>query len=105
MRWAPGSIRHNLDCMSNAKTGIWSALGALLGGVAGATTAKYVVAARPRYRYSYNEQRPRRSPSGVEIEDAMVVGGAAGAMLGAFVAGTVAGEDAPAPTTVPQLTR
>jgi uncharacterized membrane protein YfcA len=80
--------------MSNAKTGLWSAIGALLGGAAGAAAGKYAVEARPRYRYA--QQRPmRRSPGGSEVEDAMVVGGAAGAVLGAFIGGTAAGEDPP----------
>jgi outer membrane lipoprotein SlyB len=76
--------------MSNARTGMWSALGAILGGVAGAAAAKYVVESRPRGR---SGQRDRSS----EVEDAMVVGGAAGAVLGSFVAGAATGEGAPAP--------
>jgi len=70
--------------MSNARTGLWSAAGALLGGVIGASAAKYTVQARPRGR-----------PTGTEVEDAMVVGGAAGAVLGAFVAATAMGEEPP----------
>jgi|HubBroStandDraft_1064217.scaffolds.fasta_scaffold14595_7 hypothetical protein len=77
--------------MSNAATGVWSALGALLGGVAGAAAAKYVVESRPRGRGN----RDRAS----EVEDAMVVGGAAGAVLGSFVAGATMSE----PATVPRL--
>jgi len=80
--------------MSNAKTGLVSAIGALLGGALGAAAGKYAVEARPRYRYA--EQRPmRRGPGGTEVEDAMVVGAASGAVLGAFIGGTVAGEDPP----------
>jgi hypothetical protein len=88
--------------MANPKTGLWSAIGALVGGLAGATTARYIAVTRPRYRYSYNEappapapERRRGSPIGPEVEDAMVIGGAAGAMLGAFVGGAVAGEEEP----------
>jgi len=76
--------------MSNAKTGLWSAIGALLGGAVGATAGKYVSQTRPRARYG----------GGImpgETEDAMVVGGAAGAVLGAFVAGASTGESAPLP--------
>lgn len=76
--------------MSNAATGIWSAVGAILGGVAGAAAAKYAVESRPRGR---GATRDRAS----EVEDAMVVGGAAGAVLGSFVAGATMGEAAPAP--------
>jgi hypothetical protein len=76
--------------MSNARTGLWSAFGALLGGVAGAAAAKYVVEARPRGRADSRER-------GAEVEDAMVVGGAAGAVLGAFVAGAATGEETPRP--------
>jgi hypothetical protein len=79
--------------VSNAATGIWSAFGAILGGVAGAAAAKYAVESRPRGRGA----RDRAS----EVEDAMVVGGAAGAVLGSFVAGATMGEAA-APT--PRLT-
>jgi len=79
--------------MSNAKTGIWSALGALAGGLAGAAAGKYAVETRPRYRYT--EQPPRRRPGGSEVEDAMVVGGAAGAVFGAFLGGTLSGEETP----------
>ena len=78
--------------MSNAKTGLLSAIGALLGGAAGAYAGRYVAETRPRVRYSIAER-------GGEIEDAMVVGGAAGAVFGAFVGGTVGGE----PTPPPQL--
>jgi hypothetical protein len=76
--------------MSNAKTGLWSAIGALLGGAAGAAAGRYAAAdLRPRVRYA--------AARGDDIEDAMVVGGAAGAVLGAFIGGTVAGEELPPP--------
>lgn len=90
--------------MSNAKTGIWSALGALAGGLAGAAAGKYASEYRPRYQYGYAEQRPmpRRRPGGAEVEDAMVVGGTAGAVFGAFLGGTLAGEDAPPPQLQPK---
>ena len=80
--------------MSNARTGFVSAIGALVGGALGAAAGKYASEARPRYRYA-NAPMPRRGPSGADVEDAMVVGGAAGAVLGAFIGGTVAGEDPP----------
>lgn len=89
--------------MSNAKTGIWSALGALAGGLAGAAAGKYAAQARPRYRYGYAEQPlRRRAPGGAEVEDAMVVGGAAGAVFGAFLGGTLAGEETPPPQLQPK---
>ncbi len=81
--------------MGNAKTGLWSAIGALLGGAAGAAAGKYAVEGRPRYRYAQQPFPRRRGPGGSEVEDAMVVGGAAGAVLGAFIGGTAAGEDTP----------
>jgi hypothetical protein len=74
--------------MSNAKTGILSALGAVLGGAAGAYAGKYAAQMRPRVRYSAES-------GGADIEDAMVIGGATGAVLGAFVGGTMGGEDPP----------
>ncbi len=80
--------------MSNAATGFWSALGAVAGGVAGAYAGRYAVTMRPRVRYAH-EAKPRAS----ELEDAMVIGGATGAVVGAFIAGAVTGEDAP-----PQIT-
>jgi len=85
--------------MSNARTGLWSAIGALAGAVAGAAAGKYAVETRPRYSYATEQ---RRRPGASEVEDAMVVGGATGAVLGAFFAGTAAGEDPP-PTPPPQL--
>ena len=81
--------------MSNAKTGLFAAIGALLGGAAGAAAGKYTVEARPRYRYANAPMPMRRRPGGSEVEDAMVIGGAAGAVFGAFIGGTAAGEDAP----------
>lgn len=81
--------------MSNAKTGLFSALGALVGGFAGAQAGKYAAQTRPRYRYA-------EQPHGPEVEDAMVVGAAAGAVLGAFIAGAATGEPA-APAAPPQL--
>lgn len=87
--------------MSNAATGIWSALGALAGAIAGAAAGKLAVEARPRYRYGAEQRPQRRGPGGTEVEDAMVVGGAAGAVFGAFLGGTLAGEEkSPTP---PQL--
>jgi outer membrane lipoprotein SlyB len=62
--------------MSNAKTGLAAAAGALLGGALGAAAGKY-------------------TPTRVSKKDAMVVGGAAGATLGAFIGATVAGEEPP----------
>lgn len=92
--------------MSNPSTGLWSALGALAGGAAGAYAAKYVAQARPRFQYASapgaSPPPTRRRPpagSGESIEDAMIVGGALGAMVGAFVGGTAAGEPAPAAQT------
>lgn len=75
--------------MASAKVGILSALGAVVGGALGATAGRYAATARPRVRYA--AQRGR----GHEIEDAMVVGGAAGAVFGAFVAGTLASDESP----------
>ena len=80
--------------MSNAKTGLWSAVGALVGGAIGATAGKYVAQVRPRAAYG----------GGVgpgETEDAMVIGGASGAVLGAFIAGASTGEPTPAPQLAP----
>lgn len=74
--------------MSNAKTGLLSAFGALLGGVAGAAAGHYAANARPRVRYAAEDR-------GTDVEDAMVIGGAAGAVVGAFIGGTVGGEDPP----------
>lgn len=79
--------------MSNAKTGLWSAFGALLGGAAGAFAGRYAAEMRPRVRYV-------TEGGGAEIEDAMVIGGAAGAVIGAFIGGTAGGEDSP-PAALP----
>jgi outer membrane lipoprotein SlyB len=73
--------------MANAKTGIWSALGALAGAAAGAAAGRYAVKMRPRSRYA----RPRST----DVEDAMVIGGSTGAVLGAFLAGATMGEEPP----------
>lgn len=91
--------------MGNARTGLWSALGALVGGAIGATAGRYAATARPRARSGgggrygdmerYGRFATREQGGAGEIEDAMVIGGATGAVLGAFVAGTVAGEDPP----------
>jgi len=80
--------------MSNAKTGLWAAIGALAGGALGATAGHYAAQARPRVRYAAERVRQRRATGG-EAEDAMVIGGAAGAVLGAFIGGTVMGEETP----------
>lgn len=72
--------------MSNAATGVWCAFGAILGGLAGAAAGKYVA-----------QSRPRHSSDVSDVEDAMVVGGATGAVFGSFVAGAVMGEEAPRP--------
>ncbi len=74
--------------MSNAKTGLWSAVGALFGGVAGAYAGKLVA-----------EHAPRKYYGGRNVGDAMAAGAATGAVVGAFAAGTMAGE----PTAAPQL--
>lgn len=74
--------------MSSAKTGIWSAFGALTGGLVGAFAGRYAA-----------QIRPRGHAASQEIEDAMVVGGATGSVVGAFVAGAISGETAPAQLT------
>ena len=84
--------------MSNAKTGIWSALGALVGGLAGAAAGRYAAEFRPRGRYEYG-------PEGASVEDAMVVGGAAGSVIGAFVGGMVGGEEPPPAGAPPQIAK
>ena len=81
--------------MSNAATGIWSALGAVIGGAAGAFAGKQAAVYRPR---GYGARRG----SG-ETEDAMVIGGATGAVIGAFFAATVTGEPALPPQASNQL--
>lgn len=78
--------------MANSKTGIWAALGAVAGGLAGAQAGKYASQYRPRGYHSTSR--------GHETEDAMVIGGAVGSVIGAFVGGTMAGED-----EKPQLTK
>ena len=77
--------------MSNAKTGLWSAVGALLGGVAGAFAGKAVA-----------QHAPRRYYGGRNVGDAMATGAAAGAVVGAFAAGTMAGEPAQHPALAPK---
>jgi MFS family permease len=74
--------------MANAKTGALSAFGAILGGVLGAAAGKYAQEFRPRHR-------GRGRPGYTEIEDSMVIGGAAGSVLGAFIAGTAGAEESP----------
>jgi hypothetical protein len=78
--------------MSNAKTGLWSAVGALLGGVAGAYAGKAVIRYTPRKYYGARK---------VSVADAMATGAAAGAVVGAFAAGTMSGE-ATAPPVLPK---
>ena len=73
--------------MSSARTGFWSALGAVVGGAAGAYAGRYAATVRPTRR---------RHALAQDIEDAMVVGGATGAVVGAFIGGATFGED-PAP--------
>lgn len=73
--------------MSNAKTGIWAAIGALAGGAAGAFIGKHVAETRPR---AYGGRAKAEA-----VEDAIVVGGAAGAVFGAFVTGAAVGEETP----------
>lgn len=80
--------------MSNAKTGLLSAFGALLGGVAGAAAGHYAATMRPRVRYAAES-------GGADVEDAMVIGGAAGAVVGAFIGGTAGGEPTPVPQQLP----
>ena len=75
--------------MSNAKTGLWSAVGALFGGVVGAYAGKLAVQYYPKKYYGMPK-----------VADAMATGAAAGAVVGAFAAGTMAGE-APAVAQLP----
>ena len=79
--------------MSNAKTGLWSALGAIAGGAAGAAAGRYAAMARPAVRYAHAPGSHRPRSRGQAVEDAMVVGGATGAVVGAFLGGTLSGED------------
>lgn len=76
--------------MSNAKTGLASATGALLVGALGAYAGLYASRMRPRARYVADGP-------GDQVEDAMVVGGAAGAVVGAFLGGTIFGKEDPPP--------
>ena len=77
--------------MSNAKTGILSALGAAVGGALGATAGYYAAQYRPTLHY----RRRMNARGDQEIEDAMVIGGATGAVVGAFLGGTMGGEPTP----------
>lgn len=77
--------------MSSTRTGLWSAFGALLGGAAGVAAGHYAAKARPRYAGG--------SISGETVEDAMVVGGATGAVVGAFIGGAASG---PEPKQLPR---
>lgn len=74
----------------SAKTGLWSAFGALLGGVAGVAAGHYAATMRPRARYA------TAGRDGASVEDAMVVGGATGAVVGAFLGGAIGAETPPA---------
>ena len=78
----------------NTKAGFWSALGAVVGSVVGATAAKYAVQARPRHRYD-------EDPDGPGVDAASIMGGAAGAIIGAFVGGAVGAPEEP----LPELTK
>ncbi len=80
--------------MSNAKTGLLSAIGAVIGGAIGATAGYYSDRLRPRRSYV-------SATRGDAVEDAMVVGGAAGAVVGAFIGGAAAGEESPPPPQLP----
>ena len=80
--------------MSDAKTGIWSAVGAVIGGAAGALAGRYAATMRPRVRYA-------AALRGVEIEDAMVVGGATGAVVGAFIGGALGSGTSVSQSTLP----
>ena len=93
LRTVPRGGRLIYNLMSNAKTGLWSAVGALLGGVAGAFAGKAAVQYMPRKYYG-----ARR---GVDVADAMATGAAAGAVVGAFAAGTMAGEAHALPAQLP----
>lgn len=75
----------------SAKTGFWSAFGAVVGGALGATAGKYAAEMRPSARFRSNSNN---------VEDAMVVGGATGAVVGAFIGGA-----AGSPPPPPQLTK
>jgi hypothetical protein len=79
----------------NSKAGFWSAVGALVGGVVGAASAKYAAEVRPRSRLRYDAMQ-----EGSPVEDAMIIGGAAGAVLGAFVGGAAGASE-----ETPQITK
>jgi hypothetical protein len=72
--------------MSNAKTGVWSAAGAVLGALGG-TAVSHAVGKRSPVRYTGKR------------EDRIFLGSAVGAGLGAFVAGMAAGESSPPQTS------
>lgn len=75
--------------MASARTGVWSAIGALVVGAAGAFTGREVARRYPVVRYSLNRGR------GGRVTDAMVAGGAAGAVVGAFIGGALSGNSTP----------
>lgn len=54
--------------MSNARTGLLGAIGAVFGGAVGAGAGYYAAQARPRVRYAEARRRSR----GQAVEDAMV---------------------------------
>lgn len=76
----------------SAKTGFFSALGAILGGTAGAAAGYAAAKYRPRIQYRTRSVRQRGDS---QIEDAMVIGGAAGAVVGAYVGGATSSDPAP----------
>lgn len=80
----------------NAKTGLWSAFGAVVGGAVGAAAGYAAEQYRPRVRYSAAQKG-----KGAVIEDAMVIGGAVGATVGAFIGGA-AGSANPPPPQLPR---
>lgn len=78
--------------MSNARTGLLGAIGAVVGGAAGAGAGYYAAQLRPRVRYA---NAARHRSRGQAVEDAMVIGGATGAVVGSFLFATIAGEEPP----------
>lgn len=76
--------------MASARTGVWSALGALVVGAAGALAGREIARAYPDVTYSLRRRR------GGPVTDAMVAGGAAGAIVGAFIGGALSGDSSPA---------
>jgi len=71
--------------VASARTGIWSAVGAFVLGTVGALAGREVAKAHPGVRYAVR----RRSG---HVTDVMVAGGAAGAVVGAFIGGALAGD-------------